>query len=290
MSDRPRRVVQGSMLGLAMPETAKWSTRVAVALGLNPGPFTGPGTNTYIIGSGRRRILLDTGQGVPEYPAVLERCLGDHADGAALDRILLTHAHPDHIGGVESVRARFGELPLWKMPLAEQDRGYRVHALADGDVIETEGAELLAIWTPGHARDHLCFYLKEERALFTGDVVLGAGTTVIPRDGDLMDYMDSLRRLLDFDADVIYPAHGPAIKGANAKIREYIAHRELREQQILDALAAGPATVTQIVRTIYTDVPEFLHDAAGVSVEAHLRKLVREGAVVAAGDGRWARS
>src|SRR5690606_17311008 len=132
--------------------------------------------------------------------------------------------------GVEHVRARFGALPVLKRPWPGNDGQLEasVVAIDDGAVIETEGATLRAIHTPGHAEDHLCYWLEEERALFTGDVVLGAGTTVIPEHGgDLADYMASLRRLLALEPAVIYPAHGPAIRDAAKKIREYIAHREL---------------------------------------------------------------
>ena len=123
--------------------------------------------------------------------------------------------------------------------------------------------------------------LEEERALFTGDVVLGAGTTVIPDDtGDLAQYMDSLRRLLELDLETIYPAHGPVIRNPKEKIREYIAHRELRERQILAALADGPLEAMAIVKKIYVDVPEYLHPAAANSVRSHLKKLEREARVV----------
>src|SRR5262249_52280671 len=128
------------------------------------------------------------------------------------------------------------------------------------------------------------FYLAEERALFTGDVVLGAGTTVIGGDGDLADYLASLRRLQALDLAVIYPAHGPAIHAPYDKLAQYIAHRELREQQILQALDAGITHVAQLVERLYADVPAFLHGAAAMSVTAHLRKLVAEGRVRQDGD------
>jgi endoribonuclease LACTB2 len=276
---RPSRVVTSSMLGMAMPDFARWSERVVVVLGQNPGPFTGPGTNTYIVGTGARRLLLDTGQGIDSYDDVLARALAELCDGATLDRIVLTHAHPDHIGGVERVRERHGNLPVEKMPLAASDRGLEVRAIGDGAVVETEGATLEAFWTPGHARDHLCFLLREEKVLFTGDNVLGAGTTVIPPDGDLGDYLDSLARLQALDIERIFPAHGPVIEDPHRKIAEYIAHRALRDEQILDAMNAGLRRTEDMVRRIYVDVPEFLHRAAGVSVESHLRRFAKLGRV-----------
>lgn len=271
------------MIGLEMPDIDRWSVRVTVVLGQNPGPFTGPGTNTYLIGTGRRPLLLDTGQGVAAYLPLLERALAERgAEG--IDAIVCTHAHPDHVGGILGLRARYGPLRVVKMPLPGRDPVVPDRALADGDVVTGEGATLRAVFTPGHARDHLCFYLDEERALFTGDLVLGAGTTVIGDDGNLGDYLASLRRLQTLDLAVIYPAHGPAIHNPQEKIAQYIAHRLLREAQILDALAAGVDAVPALVERLYHDVPRFLHFAAAMSVAAHLRKLVADGRVRADGD------
>lgn len=288
MSEKPRRVVSTSMVGMGMPDMAQWSNAVVVVLGQNPGPFTGPGTNTYIVGTGENRILLDTGQGIEAWIVLLEKALVEHCEGASIERIVVTHAHPDHHGGVRDVLDRYGALPLLKKPWPANDMGLPVEAIDDGDLIEVEGATLEAHWTPGHAQDHLCFLLREERALFTGDVVLGAGTTVIPPDGDLQDYLDSLERLLKLDIDVIYPAHGPAIHEPHAKIREYIAHRELRDTQILEAVDAGVGRVEDIVKRIYVDIPVSLYGAAGVSVSSHLRRFARN-QVLAERDGVWAR-
>ena len=277
-----QRVVTDSMIGLKMPDSQRITRRVATVLGQNPSPFTGPGTNTWIVGTSKRPILLDTGQGVAIYADLLENALKELVGATELERIVLTHAHIDHLGGVRQVTERFGEMEVLKMPWEGHDApAGEISAIGHGAVVHTEGATLRAVHTPGHAPDHLCYYLEEERALFTGDVVLGAGTTVIPDDtGDLSDYMDSLRRLLELDLETIYPAHGPVIRNPREKIGEYIAHRELRERQVIEALTgSAPLDAMAIVKKIYVDVPEYLHPAAASSVRSHLRKLEREGRV-----------
>jgi glyoxylase-like metal-dependent hydrolase (beta-lactamase superfamily II) len=287
----PLRVVSDSMMGLKLPDYARLSPRVATVLGHNPGPFTGPGTNTYIVGSGSRPLLLDTGVGVSKWAELLPVALEELAGAEHPEKIVLTHAHQDHIGGVKDVTRLFGSREVLKKawPEAGPDAaaGVPITEIDHDAVISADGATLRAVFTPGHAPDHLCYFLEEERAIFTGDVVLGAGTTVIPDGtGDLGQYMDSLHRLLALGAETIYPAHGPVIRNAGKKIREYIAHRELRERQVLGVLKEQPLAVPAIVRRIYTDVPEFLHAAAAQSVRSHLNKLHNENRV-AARDGIW---
>jgi glyoxylase-like metal-dependent hydrolase (beta-lactamase superfamily II) len=279
-----------SWIDPSFPKTATVSPLVGRVLGLNPGMMTGPGTNTYLIGR-RDPILLDTGAGVPEYMNGLESYLGERG-WKRPSRVVLTHRHRDHLGGVPHLRERFRGLRIGKMIHHDAELPEGVEDLRDGATIEADGATLVALHTPGHASDHLCYYLVEERAVFTGDVVLAGSTTVIPaEDGDLLDYMNSLRRLQELGIRRIYPAHGPVVEDGPALIAEYIEHRLLRERQILEVLGDGPSTIPAMVERIYAAVPKNLHAMAGQSVASHLKKLAREGRVrehpVADAASRW---
>ena len=221
---------------------------------------------------------------------------------------MLTHGHPDHIGGVNQICAHFGRVPVYKMPwptetglsgpggeasptpLENPDALSEapLEALADGDVVETEGARLRAIFTPGHSPDHLCYVLEEEGNLFSGDNVLGVGTTVIPAEsGDLGDYMRSLDRALEEAPNQIYPAHGPRIEDGVAKIREYRDHRLEREAKVLAAVRANPGlTIRELVPHVYQDVAQHLYRLAERSLLAHVLKLEADGAALC-NDGHW---
>lgn len=260
------------------PRTVRLTPLVRRVLGLNPGLMTGPGTNTYLIGA-REPILVDTGAGVPDYIPLLKTFVATERLGG-IPRVLLTHRHRDHMGGVPDVRRAYPRIPVGKLVLNDPSLPVPMEPLADGAAITSEGVTLHALHTPGHASDHLCYYLEEERALLTGDLILGGSTTVIPPDdGDLGQYLASLRRLLDLDIQRIYPGHGPVLEPARPVIEEYIAHRLEREAQILAALRAGAETVAEIVARVYRDVDPALHPVAQLSVQSHLAKLEREGRV-----------
>lgn len=267
------------LLGMSLPDVDVWSERVTVALGQNPSAFTGPGTNTYLIGTGRRRLLLDPGQGVDGYLPVLEQAM-ERCGCEGFQEIVLTHAHPDHIGGVRQVLDHFGEMKVSKRPWPGIDERFDVELtpIDEGSIVRTEGATLRALHTPGHAPDHLCFMIEEERALISGDNVLGIGTTVIPAEsGDMAQYLTSLEKMRAENPTCIYPAHGPKIEDGKAKLDEYIAHRHARERQIVEVLEKGSARPMQIVKVLYASYPEALHPAACQSVTQHLMKLEHDG-------------
>jgi len=276
------------MLDLRLPDVDRWSDRVIVVLGQNPGVFTGPGTNTYLVGTGKRRILLDTGQGVEEYLPVLDAAL-ERAGCEGIQEMVLTHGHPDHIGGAESVIERYGAMRVSKRPWPGIDERYPVEItpIDDGAVVRTEGATLRAVHTPGHAEDHLCFILEQERSLFSGDNVLGVGTTVVPPPphGDMSQYIESLRKMQSLEADLMCCGHGPVVKEPNRKLQELIDHRHEREEQNLTLAREGRDTVKKMVRSIYPELDKRLLGMASSQVRSHLSKLEREGRVRTDGEG-----
>jgi glyoxylase-like metal-dependent hydrolase (beta-lactamase superfamily II) len=253
------------------------STRVVRLRANNPSPMTLEGTNGYVVRVAPHRLVaIDPGPVDDAQRDAFMRAARDaHATYAA---ILVTHGHPDHYPGAAPLAAATGA-PVLAHPAARfpHDR-----ALADGERLTFDDAALSVLHAPGHARDHLVFVLEDERALFTGDVVIGRGTVVIaPPNGEMRTYQATLRRLRDEhgDADVIYGGHGEEVRDVRAKLEEYIAHREARERQIVDALARGPATLPALVEIVYQDVERHLWPAAARQVLAYLIALEREGTV-----------
>ena len=256
-----------------------------IILAPNPSIMTGPGTNTIVLGGGLSGALVID-------PAVDDHSHLDAIVQAGLERggirrILITHGHPDHIGGAVALRNRLG---VHIYAFSRQGVPFADEEIADGATFPAGDDTLQAIHTPGHRFDHLCFLLQKQRTLFAGDLISGITTNVIaPPDGDMLDYMNSLKRLQEVEIAGIVPAHGPLIADAQAKIAEYIAHRMLREQQVIQALEVLPpgVTISQIVPQIYMDVDPKLHPIAAWTVEAHLLKLEREGLVERVESGRW---
>ena len=211
--------------------------------------------------------------------------------------IILTHLHPDHVGGVNALVAHLGgRVPVAAHRLTAEalDGNIRVDRLIeDGEMIDLPGSPRLALramHTPGHARGHLCFYEERTGALITGDNVVGLGSVLInPPEGNMRDYLASLERLRALPhLSVLFGAHGPAVAGARARIEEYIAHRLEREANILAAVRAeGAITPAEIVALVYTDVHPKAHAMAERAVVAHLEKLEADNLVARAHDGRY---
>ena len=271
--------IEGSEIeGSGIPQLERLSDLVQLLRAPNPGPMTLTGTNSYLVGSGRELAVIDPG---PELGEHLQRLVDvATAQQATISLILVTHGHPDHFPGA----ARLHELTGAPVAAFKEANFPYDLALKDGQRLLVGEVTLIALYTPGHAPDHLCFYLEEEDALFTGDLILGSGSVVVaPPRGDMAAYLRSLYQL-DQDwshAETIYPGHGPAIANPVAKIREYIRHRTEREKQILAALRRGLNTIPQLVSEIYVDTERKLWPAAARQVLAHLDKLVAEGKVKA---------
>jgi glyoxylase-like metal-dependent hydrolase (beta-lactamase superfamily II) len=239
----------------------------------NPGPFTLSGTRTYLLGES---TVIDPG------PAIDSHIDAIRAAMPALRTILLTHRHEDHAPAAVSLKRATGARII--APRGVLDDAIVDQRIAGGDSLLIEGEALQVIATPGHTSEHVCF-LTSARDLFTGDTVLGEGTTTIfPPDGSMRDYIDSLRVLLTHKPKRIFPGHGPTRDDACAVIEQYIAHRLDREQQVLDSLAAGARSAAAIRERIYPDLDPRLRGAAEIQINAHLDKLRDEERVVERGD------
>jgi glyoxylase-like metal-dependent hydrolase (beta-lactamase superfamily II) len=244
----------------------------------NPGPYTGDGNRTWLI-PGRATVLVDAGSGEASHRDALAAAL--ESAGVSLSRVLVTHAHSDHMGGAARIAARWPEVRFAKVPWPGRDGRFEVpyDVLADGDRLAAGDEELVVIHTPGHSPDHMCLWHEATRTIFCGDLILEGGTVVIPasRGGRLADYLRSLERVCALEPSQALPAHGRVIERPIELIRGYLAHRARRELQVIDALREGLGTPEAIAARIYALAPEELRGAAEESVLAHLQKLVEEG-------------
>ena len=283
------------MLSVSQEERDHLERRVQFRYGIFLCPLRTPTippathTNCYLVG-GDEMVVIDPGSPYPDQQDLLDHVVGRFIEqGKRFREIIITHLHPDHIGGVTHLAEKFG-LPVAAHRLTAEAINGEVHVdrfIEDGEVIEVAEAatglnwRLRAMWTPGHARGHLSFYEERTGSLLTGDCVVGFGTVVIaPPEGNMNDYLASLRRYLELPRlTALMPGHGTVVADARGRIEEYIGHRLDREAQIVDVLSSGASAIPQIVKAIYTDVPEAMHQLAELSVLAHLEKLEGEGRV-----------
>ena len=264
---------------------------VTRVMGHNPGKFTLQGSNTYLVGSGSEKILIDSGEGRAEYLGSLR----DGLEGATIGKVIITHWHPDHVGGLPSLLKSdllAKDFTIHKMvEKNHDDRVFKelkldssiITPIKAGDIFTVGSATLHAIHTPGHTTDHCCLYLENEPSLFTGDVVLGQGSSHF---SNLVDYLKSLEILKQFSIKkpdskcTIYPSHGPVISDGTSKIEEYISHRLKRDDQIIEVLGERSMKAAEIVSLLYKDVPIEMHKAAETNVVLHLLRLETINAVV----------
>lgn len=241
--------------------------KVDTVLAPNPGPYTGPGTNTYVLTSNNQAIVIDPGPVIEEH---LEAILAT-VQGSDPVAVLVTHSHVDHAPLAAPLAA---ELGVQTFGHAAGDGFVPDERLNDGDAMMLGEESITVVATPGHSDDHLCF--KSGSLLFTGDHIMGGSTVMVQHMGD---YLRSLEKVARLAAGRLMPGHGPVIDNPQEVIDRYIEHRMEREEQILAALQRGDGTVGQVVQHVYADVDTELHPLAAISVAAHLRKLHEEGRV-----------
>jgi len=244
-------------------------TLVSRVVAPNPGSYTGPGTNTWIVDAGPVVAVIDPGPDDDRHLAALNKRLA----GKTVGVVLVTHSHPDH-------------LPLADRFAAPHHASVRRHPdLHDGDVVRAGSLNITALYTPGHSADHLSFLLGDDRAVFTGDLILGQGSSMVTYpEGDVAAYLRSLDRLAALEPRMLFPGHWDPVTDAMDKIAEYRKHRLEREAQVLAEVRKGGGTAADLTRRVYGELDEKLMFAAEMTMRAHLRKLVDEGAVLERGD------
>jgi len=271
------------------------SPLVSRVLANNPGPFTFKGTGVYIVGH-TDVAVIDPGPLVPEHLEALKRAL----DGKHVTHILVTHTHTDHSPAAQPLKEWTGAKTYAFGPhgVGKAEDGVKVEEggdmafvpdirVKDGDLIKATDFTIECVYTPGHTSNHMCFGLREEDALFTGDHIMGWSTTVVtPPDGDMAQYMASVRKLLARDDKILYPTHGAPVIDPRPFLEAYLEHRLDRERQIISCIKDGLVTIPEMVAHMYAAVDKRLHPAASRSVLAHLIQLTHEGRVKLE-DGRY---
>jgi glyoxylase-like metal-dependent hydrolase (beta-lactamase superfamily II) len=261
-------------------------------LARNPNAFTFHGTGTYIIGCGKVAVI-DPGPLLDEHVAALRAAVA----GETVTHILITHTHSDHSPAAAPLKAATGAKAYGFGPhgAGKLEEGVAVEeggdmafrpdvAVRDGDTIRGEGFTFDCVYTPGHTSNHMSFALREEKAFFSGDHVMGWSTTVIaPPDGDMAQYFASLRKLLPRDDRIFYPTHGNPIRNPQQFVAKLIEHREVRERQIEECLKRGITRIPDMVAVIYSEIDKKLHPAAAMSVLAHLQHMIATGRAAADG-------
>jgi glyoxylase-like metal-dependent hydrolase (beta-lactamase superfamily II) len=283
-------------LDVAAGIEVRLSPLVSRLLAPNPGPFTFKGTGVYIVGAGAKVMVIDPGPAIPGHIDRLKQVLG----ARRISHILVTHTHRDHSPAARMLKD-WCDAPVYGRPLQTpsqpieesmvdeaHDHDFAPDILVRDDMrIMGEDFELECVATPGHTANHICYALPLERALFSGDHVMGWSTSVIaPPDGNMGEYLDSLEKLKARDDAIFYPTHGSPIADPTQWLRQLIAHRQMREAQVIAALEEGALTVAELAERLYPGIQPALRAAAGQQIAAHLEHLRARGQA-APGNGRW---
>ncbi|XP_006614114.1 endoribonuclease LACTB2 [Apis dorsata] len=284
-----------------LPLVTRLSKNIIRILGCNEGFMTLQGTNSYLVGTGNRRILIDTTEKktANNYIKLLYKVLEE--EKATIEHLLITHWHIDHLGAVNSVLNMLKTIntkiksTVWKFPRTPDDKNsrnmenlFKWEKLTDKQIVKVEGAKLVVEYTPGHASDHASFMMEDGKILFSGDCILGEGTAVFE---DLNTYIATLKKMLTMKPKIIYPGHGPIIENPENIINFYIENRLKRENDILSILEQNAKNNTlselDIVNHLYTEVSsKIMSKAAVYTVKGHLDKLLKEGKVKGE-TGKW---
>ena len=264
------------------------SQRVARIVAPNPGPMTGPGTNTYVVGE-TDLVVVDPGPAIPSHIDAILDCVDDR-----LRYIACTHTHPDHSPAASALAEATGATLVGRTTADDRHQDLSFQPASqneDDECITGEGWTLRAIRTPGHVDNHVCYLLDEEGMVFAGDHIMNGSTVVIvPPGGNMAHYIASLRRLLDYDVKVVAPGHGELIPDCRGEVEKLVRHRLLREAKVVGALSDQAQSLDDLVVTVYDDVDPMMHEWAKLSLLAHLIKLEDERRTiktVEAGVDRW---